>query len=436
MMNNIKKQRDTFMILKKRDRRNQLLRIRTLYPYITNEECIQALTMCEQDEDSVVKQLIDANTCVDFLRQIRKEIAIMNASVKCAIKPKASSNVDLNSSVETSESNSEHSSSSEECESDRKVSSESEDEDFKPEPTTKTKSTKKKVTTKTPVTKCTRKRTTKKEEPLDDQREYKGMHLVAKLTLNDAMSDTVSMKGWSEARKNAFKKIKDKPNTYYYRFNKPGEEQRNGKWTPSERKMFFDRLKEFKLDTKKPQWGLFSQTIPGRVGYQCSNFYRQLVSKGEIKDDTYGVDENGQMYWKVKSRKRKSSEDDSPRPRKKKNNTASYEMEWESDAETDDEVEDGSDNQLDTLNRKSSLRTYNNPLAGSKDAITGGDIVDPYLSKYGHVLSYKTWVKVLTENVTKKEQCPFTKQTLMMRDLTKLTVDNIEKYRDLIKTAL
>ncbi|KAJ2367845.1 hypothetical protein IW150_005570, partial [Coemansia sp. RSA 2607] len=50
-----------------------------------------------------------------------------------------------------------------------------------------------------------------------------------------------AMKGWSEARIKAFKAIKTKPNTYYYRFNAPGEEQRTGQWTAEEQKQFHAR---------------------------------------------------------------------------------------------------------------------------------------------------------------------------------------------------
>jgi len=37
--------------------------------------------------------------------------------------------------------------------------------------------------------------------------------------------------GWSEARIKAYKQIDTNPNSYYYRFNAPGECQRNGPWT-------------------------------------------------------------------------------------------------------------------------------------------------------------------------------------------------------------
>jgi hypothetical protein len=35
------------------------------------------------------------------------------------------------------------------------------------------------------------------------------------------------------------------------------------------------------------KWGTFSISIPGRVGYICSNYYRELVKSGDIVDDKY-----------------------------------------------------------------------------------------------------------------------------------------------------
>jgi hypothetical protein len=50
------------------------------------------------------------------------------------------------------------------------------------------------------------------------------------------------------------------------------------------------------------QWGVFSQAIPGRVGYQCSNFYRQLIESGQIKDPNYIVDEKGKAHFIFKNK--------------------------------------------------------------------------------------------------------------------------------------
>ena len=40
-----------------------------------------------------------------------------------------------------------------------------------------------------------------------------------------------AFEGWSEARIRAYQMIDENPNSYYYRFNAPGEVQRRGQWS-------------------------------------------------------------------------------------------------------------------------------------------------------------------------------------------------------------
>lgn len=47
--------------------------------------------------------------------------------------------------------------------------------------------------------------------------------------------------------------------------------------------------------------------IPGRVGYQCSNFYRQLIKEGEIKDENYSFDRNGKLVFKFRDKRGNST---------------------------------------------------------------------------------------------------------------------------------
>ncbi|PVU95956.1 hypothetical protein BB561_001485 [Smittium simulii] len=103
-----------------------------------------------------------------------------------------------------------------------------------------------------------------------------------------------AMKGWSLARIKAYKAIKTKPNTYYYRFNAPGEVQRVGAWSDHEKKLFHTRLAEIGANG---QWGIFSMSIPGRVGYQCSNYYRYLIENNKIKDPNYVLDSKGKAHY-------------------------------------------------------------------------------------------------------------------------------------------
>ncbi|KAF1800853.1 Homeodomain-like DNA binding domain-containing transcription factor [Mucor lusitanicus] len=104
----------------------------------------------------------------------------------------------------------------------------------------------------------------------------------------------VGFEGWSEARIRSFKMIEKNPNSYYYRFNEPGEEQRRGPWTEDEKKLFIDRLKVMGTEG---QWGLFSKGIPGRVGYQCSNYYRFLIETKQLQDEKYVIASNGKPLY-------------------------------------------------------------------------------------------------------------------------------------------
>ena len=47
--------------------------------------------------------------------------------------------------------------------------------------------------------------------------------------------------------------------------------------------------------------------IPGRVGYQCSNFYRQLIKEGKIHDDNYSFDSKGKLVFRFRDGEGKST---------------------------------------------------------------------------------------------------------------------------------
>ena len=116
---------------------------------------------------------------------------------------------------------------------------------------------------------------------------------VERLLLSDALAQG-NMEGWSEARKRAYQLKDHNPNAYYYRFNDPGEAQGNGAWKKDEIKQFLKRLKQLGANG---QWGIFAMGVSGRVGYQCSNFYRKLVEKGDIKDPNYVLGKDGKYRF-------------------------------------------------------------------------------------------------------------------------------------------
>jgi hypothetical protein len=328
--------------------------------------------------------------------------------------------------------------------------------------------------------------TSKKNTSDTAKRHY---HTVARLALDDALEQlqkdpSKAMAGWSEARIKAYKAIDSKPNTYYYRFNAPGEEQRTGAWTTAERKLFFDRLAEIGADG---QWGIFSMTIPGRVGYQCSNFYRQLVVNGEVHDPNYVIDEKGKVHYLFATKQKNkdgtvkrtfrthtkhimkgaqqqdNSDDQStgtrssvPRTKRKKRardedsddssgewyeSTRKNTSSWRTTARTRSNAADNLDDEDEEECPVAPVNTFipdseddeddydpNNPIPDFVDPITLDPVVRPAISPYGHVMSYNTWLRCLT-NPNSKNICPLTKNPLSKRDLVVLTFENIEEYR-------
>ncbi|KAJ1810922.1 hypothetical protein LPJ75_004157 [Coemansia sp. RSA 2598] len=101
--------------------------------------------------------------------------------------------------------------------------------------------------------------------------------------------------GQSVAKYVASKLLRKNPNSYFYRHTEPGVEQWTGDWTDEERQVFLDVARQFGCGDK---WGLFSTYIPHRVGYQCSNYYRQyVIPAGWIIDDNYRLDSAGNAVY-------------------------------------------------------------------------------------------------------------------------------------------
>jgi len=235
-----------------------------------------------------------------------------------------------------------------------------------------------------------------------------------------------NFEGWSHARVAAYKLRDINPNAYYYRFNEPGENQMNGKWTKEEIALFNRRMKEVGVNG---QWGVFSRTIPGRVGYQCSNFYRQLIESGQIIDANYVVDEKGKAHYlfkgkgsklkreqklasaeaeagdktkptKRKGRKRKSrkKDDDSEGEEGEgEGDDGDYRPGWSHKSRTDDEPEP-------------EVNKGDNPLPGFTDPITLEEVDKPAISPFGHVMSYSSWSRCLS--LEPRNVCPLSKKTV------------------------
>ncbi|GJQ10894.1 hypothetical protein GpartN1_g2685.t1 [Galdieria partita] len=101
------------------------------------------------------------------------------------------------------------------------------------------------------------------------------------------------VQSWSAAQITAWLNRHVNANAYYYRHTDPGDgiTQSLGKWDEEEQLLFFAEYERWKRNGWRigSCWGIFSLAIPRRVGYQCSNFYRDCIREGILDDPTYAI---------------------------------------------------------------------------------------------------------------------------------------------------
>ena len=222
---------------------------------------------------------------------------------------------------------------------------------------------------------------------------------------------------WSIAKRQSYINRNDNPNAYYYRNTPVGIKHITGPFTLEEKKLFIKRLNEFKDNNGiiTGEWGIFSLGIPGRVGYQCSNFYRKLIEQGEINDPSYIKGIDGKFHHcthfkdksllKIKSKKKNIISCDKIKSLILKFN-------------------DKEDFTLSMYDRWS----LENPIPNWIDSITGNKMKVPTISPDLSLLDYNTWLqtlKILPED-------PFTKKPLNKRQLIVLTNDNWFEFKEKI----
>eukprot|EP00483_Globobulimina_turgida_P007987 UN08003 len=116
--------------------------------------------------------------------------------------------------------------------------------------------------------------------------------------MDECLKDIASKEKWSNARKNAWKDKHKNPEKYYYRFNEPGQPTKSKNFSPEEHELFIKTAKEHGVNMR---WGMFSTTIPGRVGYICSNHWRKLIINQQVKDENYWYNPH-EKKWRFKWR--------------------------------------------------------------------------------------------------------------------------------------
>ncbi|KXZ52316.1 hypothetical protein GPECTOR_10g948 [Gonium pectorale] len=102
-------------------------------------------------------------------------------------------------------------------------------------------------------------------------------------------------KGWSTAKAFAASQLHKNPNAYFYRHVAPGNAQAQGEWTQEEHELFLATARKWGVGDK---WGLFASYIPNRVGYQCSQYYTQvIIPSGIVIDPRFRMDSWGDAVF-------------------------------------------------------------------------------------------------------------------------------------------
>jgi hypothetical protein len=234
---------------------------------------------------------------------------------------------------------------------------------------------------------------------------------------------------WSSVHRRSYLGKEKARNAFLYRNPPPGVAKRGGAWSPEEKEKFMARLAEVKArgdDTEK--WGLFSEAIPGRVGYQCSNFYRRLILHGELTDPRYEFDENGKLRYLAQSR---SSMPRSSRPERKRVVLSLDDLmslcffrKQKEPISAPRIVTPPAPVPEEKLCRYERWALHN-PIPDAVDPLTGEKMRVPAMSPDGYVCDYNTWMKT--------KENPFTRERLNKRALVVLTSENYEELKDRIR---
>jgi len=285
-------------------------------------------------------------------------------------------------------------------------------------------------------------------------------------TLKKFVSET-SWVTWSVAKKQSYQQMFANPNSFFYRNRPPGESQKIGPFSQQEEKLFVERLNYFreKLGIHDGMWGYFAVGIPGRLGYQCSSYYRMLLQEKKLADKNYKVEETGKLKClhrnrttipkesakileeeaiayilncsslndqqidtlKKKSKKRplKNNEISEieepqhsplretriPHPRKPQNDFTSADPVFEENSEEESEP-DTSDIGF-------------SPYYGAQDQITKKPMRRPTISPYGYMFDYETWLDIINNRIP----TPSNVEICLEKDLVEINDENYPKYK-------
>ncbi|EAX88286.1 hypothetical protein TVAG_132910 [Trichomonas vaginalis G3] len=250
---------------------------------------------------------------------------------------------------------------------------------------------------------------------------------------------------WSPAKRKSYIQGMKNPNAYFYRNVAPGEKYITGPFTPEEKKIFLKRVEEFKdktTGTITGEWGLFSRALPGRVGYQCSNFYRKLINSGELYDPKYVRSDDGMIHHtshlksaheKVQNtleKPKKFSHHAKPIDDDCINSISFFSSTLLAEQQKHPSQYPSSTSRSESSDGLSLYERYaaNNPIPNWTDPLTGEIMKAPAVSPDLTLLDYNTWLQTIKQT----HEDPFTKKPITKRQITVLSKENWDEFKDRI----
>lgn len=240
-------------------------------------------------------------------------------------------------------------------------------------------------------------------------------------------------------------KLLCKYNQYLYKYPPNSEKLVTGPWSEVEKRLFLEVVKLYmkKTDSLDCFWGFFSLRIPGRVGYQCANFYRKLVMAGEIKDPAYSVTKDKRLIYRTKKKKSIKFYQTKGHVSEECYNSLMLNKDIRDLVlfVTDCAIkqicyEDTIELSMDYEQVEKRLSRYEswaleNPIKGVMDEITEELIRVPAMSPDGYVLDYRTWMKLLEI----KQEDPFTRNPCEKKQIEVITNRNYHELKKKMKNV-
>ena len=285
---------------------------------------------------------------------------------------------------------------------------------------------------------------------------------IRRLSTTDAIPDQLKIyvsqeiwNMWSPIRRDSFTKMIKNPNTFFYRNRPPGDPQRTGPFTPEEEEQFINRLRYFRdvLGIDDGLWGLFAVPIRGRLGYQCSNFYRLLIQQGKVHDDRYQIID-GKLNFLHGQKKQvdhsameiltkeafdfiesclKTEKGEAPKMEKPVRIAPPVRITPKEKVEHHEDDGESSPMPLrfqqSHRRRTFSIEEFNtSPLCGALDPITKNPIKTPMMDEDGYVMDLSSWRRFFKDEVT----APFNTRATSEVNLLQITQLNYSQFRSII----